>query len=327
MEALNIQRQKAKVASLSVISNSVLVVFKATVGILIGSVSVLSEAIHSGMDLIAAIIAFFAVRMSAKQADEEHPFGHAKVEDVSAAAEALLIFLAAGWIIYEAIYKLINPRPLQTVAWGVIVMLVSTIANFVVSHFLFKVGRETDSPALEADGWHLRTDIYTSLGVMVGLGLILVGRYIFPGLNLNWIDPVMAIIVALLILRAAYDITFHAVQDLLDRSTPSEEKAWIQNYLYGLYPTVLSIHRLRTRKAGAARFVDLHLVVDANMSVSESHSITDRIAADFNAHFPHIDVVLHIEPCDGSCRDACRSGCMLSAEERRQKAVAAKIPR
>jgi cation diffusion facilitator family transporter len=312
------QRKKSRVAGLSVISNTVLVLFKATVGILIGSVSVLSEAIHSGMDLIAALIAFFAVRIAGKAADEEHPFGHTKVENISAGVEALLIFVAAIWIIYEAVQKLIHPRPLETIGWGVGVMLISTIANLVISHQLFKVGRETDSPALIADGWHLRTDVYTSAGVMAGLGIIWLGAHFFPALNLNWIDPVAAIAVAFLIIHAAYDLTRRAVQDLVDQSIPTEEKEWMENYLSSLYPTVRSFHRLRTRKAGSTRFINVHLALDSNLTVAESHSIGDKIVGDFKAHFPHdVDVIVHIEPCDGVCSPACESGCLLNEEEKK----------
>lgn len=312
------QRKKARVAAFSVISNTVLVLFKAIVGVLIGSVSVLSEAIHSGMDLIAALIAFFAVRIAGRAADEEHPFGHTKVENISAAVEALLIFAAAIWIIIEAVRKLINPRPIETVGWGVGIMLVSTIANLVVSRLLFKVGKETDSAALTADAWHLRTDVYTSVGVMAGLGIIWLGGFFFPGLNLTWIDPVAAIAVAGLILHAAYDLTKRAVQDLVDQSIPIEEKKWMQNYLSALYPTVRSFHRLRTRKAGATRFINLHLALDSKLTVSESHAIGDQIVADFKKHFPHdVDVIVHIEPCDGVCSPACESGCLLSDEEQK----------
>ncbi len=310
------QRKKSSVAALSVASNSVLVVFKLIVGLLIGSVSVLSEAIHSGMDLIAALIAFFAVRIAGRAADEEHPFGHTKVENISAAVEALLIFAAAIWIIFEAVQKLIHPRPLQTVSWGIGIMLVSTIANLIVSQRLFKVGKETDSAALIADGWHLRTDVYTSAGVMVGLGIIWLGSKLFPGLNLSWIDPLAAIAVAGLIIHAAYDLTRRAIQDLVDQSMPVEEKEWMENYLSSLYPTVRSFHRLRTRKAGATRFINLHLALDSNLTVAESHSIGDKIVADFKLHFPHdVDVIVHIEPCDGACSPACESGCLLSQEE------------
>ncbi len=313
------QRKKSGVAALSVASNSILVILKLIVGVLIGSVSVLSEAIHSGIDLIAALIAFFAVRIAGRAADEEHPFGHTKVENISAAIEALLIFAAAIWIIYEAVQKLIHPRPLETVGWGIGIMLVSTIANFIVSQRLFKVGRETDSAALIADGWHLRTDVYTSAGVMAGLGIIWLGARLFPVVNLNWIDPVAAIAVAGLIIHAAYDLTRRAVQDLVDQSIPVEEKEWMENYLSSLYPTVRSFHRLRTRKAGATRFINLHLALNSNLTVAESHSIGDKIVADFKSHFPHdVDVIVHIEPCDGVCSPACESGCLLSEDEKKE---------
>ncbi len=318
MDKMDVQRKKTRVAALSVASNSLLAIFKLIVGALIGSVAVLSEAIHSAMDLIAALIAFFAVRIAGRPADEEHPFGHTKVENISAAIEAVLIFAAAIWIIYEAVHKLLNPQPLETIGWGIGVMLVSVCANLAVSRLLFKVGRETDSAALIADGWHLRTDVYTSAGVMVGLGLIWLGRYALPGLNLVWLDPAIAIAVAMLIFNRAYDLTKHAVQDLLDRSVPVEEKEWMQNYLSALYPTVRSFHRLRTRKSGATRFINVHLAFDPKLTVSEAHSIGDRIVGDFKAHFPHdVDVLVHIEPCDGSCSPACRSGCLLSEEERK----------
>jgi cation diffusion facilitator family transporter len=319
-KAMSEQSKKSRVAALSVASNSVLVLFKAIVGVLIGSVAVLSEAIHSGMDLVASLIAFFAVRIAGRAADEEHPFGHTKVENISAAVEALLIFAAAVWIIFEAVQKLIHPRPIETVGWGVGIMLVSTIANLVVSRLLFKVGKETDSAALTADAWHLRTDVYTSVGVMAGLGIIWLGSFFFPRLNLTWIDPVAAIAVAGLIIHAAYDLTRRAVEDLVDQSMPVEEKKWMQNYLSSLYPTVRSFHRLRTRKAGATRFINLHLALDSKLTVSESHAIGDQIVADFKKHFPHdVDVIVHIEPCDGVCSPACESGCLLSDEE--QKAV------
>jgi cation diffusion facilitator family transporter len=322
-ENMDIQGKKTRIAALSVASNSILVVIKLIVGLMIGSVAVFSEAIHSAMDLIAALIAFFAVRIAGKAADEDHQFGHTKVENISAAIEALLIFIAAAWIIYEAVQKLLNPHPIETVGWGVGVMLVSTIINFIVSRQLFKVGYETDSAALIADGWHLRTDVYTSLGVMVGLGIIWLCGFFLPDINIGWIDPVIAIIVALLIIHTSYNLTRHAVQDLVDKGLPEQERKWMEEYLSSLYPTVRSFHRLRTRKAGAIRFINLHLALDSNLTVSESHSIGDNVVAYLKQHFPqnidphHIDVIVHIEPCDGSCRPACKSGCLLNEEERK----------
>ncbi len=311
------QKQKSKVAALSVTSNSILVILKTVTGIFIGSISVLSEAIHSAMDLVAAIIALIAVRISGKGADEDHPFGHAKVESVSAAAEALLIFAAAVWIIFEAVHKLLKPQPLETVGWGVAIMFASSVANLIISRMLFKVGTKTESPALIADAWHLRTDVYTSAGVMTGLGLIWIAGFIFPDADIDWIDPLSAILVALLILKAAYQLTIHAIKDLIDTSTPPEEKTWIVDYLKKLYPTVRSFHRLRTRKAGPNRFIDFHMVVDEDMTVHKSHDIAEQITSDFRRHFVNADITLHIEPCDGVCKYSCINGCLLSEEERK----------
>lgn len=296
---MDLQRRKTSVAWLSVISNSTLVLLKLAVGLVIGSVAVISEAIHSGVDLLAALIALFAVSTSGKPADEEHPYGHGKVENLSGTIEALLIFLAAGWIMYEAGSRLIEPRPMHGAAWGVAVMGFSAVANVVVSQMLFKVARETDSVALEADGWHLRTDVYTSVGVFVGLGVVALHERVLPRVELHWVDPVAAIAVALLIIRAAYRLTVKSARDLMDVSLPPEEEEAIRRYIAGLGPAVRGFHKLRTRKAGGARFVDFHLLVDPEMSVAKSHQLSDRVAADIQQQFPSSSVTVHIEPYEG----------------------------
>ena len=310
------QRRKAAVAWLSVISNTSLVAGKLAVGLCIGSVSVISEAIHSGVDLLAAVIALFAVKTSHKVADDEHPFGHGKVENISGTIEALLIFLAAGWIVYEAAHKLLAPQPIHAVGWGVAVMLVSSAVNIIVSQMLFKVGRETDSIALQADAWHLRTDVYTSAGVMVGLGLILLGERFLPNTNLLWLDPVAAIVVALMIVHAAWKLTMESGRDLLDASLPAEETAWIQEYLRGIGSSVRGFHHLRTRKAGSNRFVEFHLVVDKDLSVEAAHHLSDGLTRTIRERFPGTTVTIHVEPCDGGCRPACVEGCLLADDER-----------
>jgi len=317
------QKQKSAVALLSIISNSLLVTLKLITGVFTGSVSVLSEAAHSSMDLIASMIAFFAVRISGRRPDAEHPFGHGKVEDISALAEALLILIAAIWIITEAINKLINPRPLETVDWGLAVMLFSVLTNIVVSQLLFKVGRKTDSPALIADAWHLSTDVWTSAGVLAGLSIIWAGSKFWPEINLDWIDPVAAILVAVLILRAALKLTLDAIKDLIDTSPPAHELVWLSTYLESWFPTVRSIHRVRTRKSGAARFIDLHIVVDPVMTVIESHAITEKMTAEVRAKLSGADLTVHIEPCDGTCKKSCISGCMLTGNERQKMQVLA----
>ncbi len=310
------QKRKASVAWLSVISNASLVAGKLVVGLFIGSVSVISEAIHSGVDLLAAVIALFAVKTSQKVADEEHPFGHGKIENISGTGEAVLIFFAAGWIIYEAAHKLLAPQPIEAAGWGVGVMLVSSVMNMIVSHRLFKVGKETDSIALQADAWHLRTDVYTSAGVMVGLGLILAGERLLPGTNLLWLDPVAAILVALMIVHAAWKLTVESGRDLLDASLPTEETAWIQEYLRAVGRSVRGFHHLRTRKSGSHRFVELHLVVDKDLSVEASHQLSDAVTRGIKERLSGTTVTIHVEPCDGKCRPACLEGCLLSETER-----------
>ncbi len=291
---------KSRVAALSVASNTSLVIFKVIVGLSIGSISVISEAIHSGVDLLAAIIALYAVTHSDRPADKRHPFGHGKIENISGVVEALLIFLAAGWIIFEAIKKLMHPEPMDTATWGIVVMGVSCVVNVVVSKMLFKVGKATDSIALQADAWHLRTDVWTSFGVMAGLSVILVGKLISPSTHLDWVDPVAAMAVALLIIKAAWELTAQSFHDLLDVSLPDEEVLTVRSILESTRPEIDGYHALRTRKAGAARFVEVHVLVSPTMSVDQSHALTDRIADDINEKVGKTRVTVHVEPNDGS---------------------------
>ncbi len=242
---MDADRRKRRVALLSVISNTTLVVLKLAVGLAISSVSVISEAIHSGVDLIAAAIAYYSVRTSGIPADREHPFGHGKIENISGTVEAILIFLAAGWIIFEAAQKIVRPEPLEMAAWGVAVMLLSAVVNTFVSRKLFRVGKETDSVALMADGWHLRTDVYTSAGVMAALAVIWAADFLAPDVDLHWVDPAAAIGVALLIIKAAWDLTRQSARDLLDVQLPGEEIAWIESLILQRKPVVKGYHQLQ----------------------------------------------------------------------------------
>jgi cation diffusion facilitator family transporter len=311
-----VTKRKVAVAVLSVASNSLLTVFKLVVGILIGSVAVISEAIHSGMDLTASVIAYFAVRASGRKADERHPYGHGKFENVSGVVEALLIFAAAAWIIYEAVHKLIRPQGVETPVWGVVVMFVSVALNVYVSRRLFKVGRETDSVALQADAWHLRTDIYTSVGVMLALFVVMIGKWTAPGLDLSRVDAAAGILVALLIVRAAVKLTWDSARDLLDVSLPDKDVSWMGDFISENWPVVRSFHNLQTRKAGPYRFIDFHLVVKDSMSVAQAHSLGDDIVEAIKGRLPETRVLIHIEPCDFQCGEACASGCSVPEEGR-----------
>ncbi len=278
-------QKKVNTARLSILSNTILICGKLVVGILSGSVSIISEAIHSTMDLLAAIIAFFSVKVSDTPPDKDHPYGHGKVENISGVIEAVLIFIASGWIIYEAVHKLLLNSPVESIGWGCVIMFFSAVVNFFVSRRLYKVAKETDSVALEADALHLKTDVYTSLGVGVGLLLIWIT-------GLNYLDPVVAILVALFILREAYFMLVKAYQPLVDAALPDKEIEQIETYLH---INEVHYHNLRTRKAGMLRFVDFHLNVPGNISVQESHNRCDIIEADLQKLLGNIEVTIHVE--------------------------------
>ena len=309
-------RRKITAALLSVISNSALMIAKIVVGFLIGSVSIISEAIHSGIDLLAAVIALISVRTSSIPADEEHPFGHGKIENISGTVEALLIFVAAIWIMYEAARKLIHPEPLEAVGWGIIVMVASVVINLIVSENLFRVGRETDSVALQADAWHLRTDVYTSAGVLLSLAIIGVGRQHRPDLYLDWLDSVAALAVAAIILRAAYNLTVQSARDLMDVQLPREEAAWIRGVILEQRPVIRGFHQMRTRKAGHFRFIEVHIQVDSKMFVDDAHRLTQKISGRIRDKYPDSTVTIHVEPCRGDCLEKCLRGCIMNSEER-----------
>lgn len=278
---------KVKIARLSIISNTCLILLKMVVGFITGSVSIISEAIHSSMDLIAAIIAFFSVRLSDTPPDSRHPYGHGKVENISGVIEALLIFVAAIWIIIEAVKKLLGVKiVLEAIGIGSLVMLISTIVNLIVSRRLYKVARETNSVALEADALHLKTDIYTSLGVAVGLGLIMIT-------GINWLDPIIAILVAMFIVRESYFLLKRAFTPLMD-------EAWIENEIDDLEQTLnelhVNYHELRTRIAGNYRFVELHIEIPKDQSVESAHQYCDMIEKKLNSVYKNISVTIHVEP-------------------------------
>jgi cation diffusion facilitator family transporter len=305
MDKASLDKLKESTARLSVMSNAGLVVMKFAVGTAIGSVSIISEAIHSSMDLIAALIAFFSVRKSAEPPDAQHEFGHGKFEDISGLIEALLIFIAAFLIIWEAGQKLLgessellNPELLM---WGIAVMGISALVNWYVSNRLFKVGKQSESIALESDAWHLRTDVYTSLGVFIGLILIrLTGMTI--------LDPLIAIGVAIVIMKAAYDLTRRSLSDLIDHSIPPADEKRIQEIICDHASIYAGFHDLKTRRSGPEIFIEFHLVVPGTISVLQSHDLADHLEADLKTEFPRANITIHAEPCNEGCT-RCGSFC------------------
>lgn len=290
-----VQQAKARAATVSIVSNSILIILKLVVGIMMQSVSVISEAVHSGLDLVAAIIAWFSVRESGKPADDEHRFGHGKIENVAGTIEAVLIFGAAIYIIWEAGKKLLTGHvEIESLGAGAVVMGVSSLANYLVSRYLLNVAVKTDSVALEADAMHLRTDVYTSLGVLGGLAAIKMT-------GIAMLDPIIAIVVALMIIKAAWDLTRTAFFHILDVKLPDDEEALIHDVMEHYRGRFIEYHKLRTRKSGHTRHIDMHLVVPKQTTVEVGHTLSHQIISDIEGCLPYSHILVHIEPCPGGC--------------------------
>ena len=295
---------KTSAAGLSVLSNTLLILLKVVAGLLSGSISIIAEAIHSGIDLVAAGIAFFSLRIAGRPADREHPFGHGKVENISGTIEAGLIFVAAGFIIYHAIDRIIAGAVIEYLSVGIAVMAVSVVVNVLVSRHLLRIARETDSIALEADARHLTTDVYTSLGVLAGLIVVRIS-------GLNILDPIIAIGVALFILRTAYDVIRRAFPPLIDVRLPEDEEMLIASCIIEHYGEMVGFHELRTRKAGSERYIDLHLVMAKNASIEEAHRLCDHMEEDIKSKLFNASVTIHVEPCEMTCEE-CPTSCPLA---------------
>ncbi len=283
--------ERVKAAWISVFSNTILTLAKLIVGLMIGSISVISEAIHSGNDLLASLIALFAVKSSTKPPDNKHPYGHGKIENVSGTIEALLIFVAAVMIIKEAIGKVLHGGEVIDNGWGIVVMGGAALVNFLISTYLLRVGRKTRSVALEADGMHLRTDVYTSLGVFIGLILIKLTGY-------QIIDPIAAILVALLIIKAAWELTAKAFLPLIDAAIEPDSISLIESILDEYKDIFLEYHELRTRKSGRDCYIDLHMVLHPQVSIKEAHDLCDAIEARIENEIAYSHVLIHVEPAE-----------------------------
>jgi cation diffusion facilitator family transporter len=280
---------------------------KLVIGIAINSVSVISEAAHSGMDLVASVIAFFAVRESGKPPDSGHPFGHGKAEAVSGAFEGMLIFVAIVIILYESVRKLLLHSEVERVDWGLWVMGASVVVNVLVSWQLFRVARKTDSLALEADALHLSTDVFTSLGVFAGLLAIRLTGF-------HLLDPLIALAVAVVIGHAAYRIIRRSVRDLMDERLSEDDLGHIEEVLRSHYRQFIGFHDLRSRKTGSKREIDLHLLFCRHTHLEDAHAVTDHLEEELREKIPKAHVTIHMEPCEEDC-DAAKGRCEIEEEK------------
>ncbi len=284
--------RKRRAAALSIGSNFTLIALKLVAGVLTGSVAIVTEAVHSAIDLLASVIAYFSVRKAGEPADESHRYGHDKIENLAAAIEGMLILVGSGVIVLESVRRLIAGSDVERLGFGIAVVGFSAVANLFVSASIARTARETQSPALEGDAAHLRTDALTSLAVMAGLVLVqLTGA--------TWLDPVAALLVAGAIVTAGVRIVLRSSRVLVDEALPAEERAAIEAEVRAFAPRgVAGYHQLRTRRAGARRYVDLHLQFRAGMSLEQAHGIAHAIQDAIAARLDGADVLIHLEPED-----------------------------
>jgi len=283
--------------------------FKVVVGVVTGSISIWAQAVDSSLDIFAVVITFLTVGFAAKPADQEHPFGHGKVEDIAAGVQAVLLFGAATAIIYSAILRIIRGEVIYLTEAGIGVMLVSLIVSIFLSQYLFRVARKTGSVALEANANNIKGDVYSTAGVLVGLTIIRISN-IF-GLDLDIIDPIIALVVSVLILRATYRVGQMAWSGLIDVRLPREEEEQIASAIKEHTSQLVGFHEMRTRKAGSQRFIDLHLMLPKNTSLEKAHSMCDHLEEDIKNRLPNSSITIHVEPCDVECAKCLVSPCSL----------------
>jgi len=281
---------KSRAAGLSIASNALLIALKLVAAALTGSVAILTEAMHSSIDLIASFVAYFSVRKADKPADAEHPYGHDKIENLAAAIEALLILVGSGVIVFESVRRLSDGAEVHSLGLGIAVIAFSMVANAVVSSVLARRARETESPALEGDAAHLRTDAATSAAVLVGLIIVQLT-------GVTWLDPVIALAVAAAIVTAGVRLLARASRVLVDEALPAEELDAVRDAIEQFGPRgVVGFHKLRARRAGSRRYVDLHVQFAAGTTLVDAHATAHELQDAIRGRLRRADVLIHLEP-------------------------------
>lgn len=292
---------KTRASGIAVASNILLIMLKVVVGVLGGSISIIAQAIDSLLDLLASLVTFFSLRFAAKPPDREHPFGHGKAENISGVVQSLLIFAAAAFILHQSITRIISGAAVGYVTAGIGVMAACIVVDIILSRYLVRVARETDSVALEAYARNITADIYTMSGVLIGLAVVRLT-------GLNVIDPIIAIGVALLILKTAYGVLKKSFPQLVDVRLPEDEERIIESCIQEYMGEIAGYHNLRTRKAGSDRLIELHVVMPSDASVDSAHQVCDRLEDDIKSRLSNANVTIHVEPCDKDC-ERCPGSC------------------
>lgn len=279
-------------AALSIASNTVLIVLKFAAGAITGSVAILTEALHSSIDLIASIVAFFSVRKAQVPADDDHRYGHEKVENVAAGIEGMLILVGSGVIVFESVRRLVAGSDVHMLGLGIGVIAFSMVANLAVGSFVAHRAAETESAALAGDAAHLRTDALTSAGVLAGLVAVEVT-------GARWIDPAVALVVAVAIVFAGVRILLRSARVLVDETLPMTELDAIAEAVRSFGPRgVAGFHKLRTRRAGTRRYVDLHVQFRTGTTLEDAHAIAHLLQHAIQVRLRNADVLIHLEPQD-----------------------------
>ena len=290
------KKDKRSAALSSVIAAIGLTTFKLIVGLLTNSLGILAEAAHSGLDLVAAAMTYFAVRVSDKPADKEHPFGHGKIENISAMFETLLLLGTSAWIIYEAVQRLFfHPEIVpEATIWSFIVMGSSIVIDATRSRILARAAKKYNSQALEADALHFSTDIWSSSVVIVGLIGLTVSHYIS---GLDWMhkaDSIAALVVAVIVIYVSAELGWRTIAALLD-TAPKGMTERIEQAANSI-PGVMDAHAVRIRQSGAHNFIDMHVTMDGNCSLNEAHAATEKIEHVIQTIIQSADVTVHVEP-------------------------------
>ncbi len=290
-------------AKLSIVAVSLLIVMKLVASIITGSIAIRADALHSFIDLLGVIIGYVGIRISGKPPDEQHAFGHGKVENISAVVIAVLIFVAAGSIVYTAVKRLIAGGTVELVTVGIYVTVAAIVINVSASWYALRVARFTDSVALEATARDMLADVLSSCAVLVGLILVRLT-------GLAVLDPIVALLVAVLIGRTAYMTMKKSLGGLVDVKLPDAEEAEIKSSIVEHYSELVGFHKLRTRKSGSQRYIDLHLVMPKNIHIEEAHQLCDHLEQDIKDKLRHASVTIHVEPCNEEC-DQCSITCRI----------------
>lgn len=281
-----------RAALLSIITSLATLGLKFAAYFMTGSVSLWSDALEAFVNLAAGLFALGAVSLAARPADDRHAYGHDKAEYFSSGAEGALILVAATSIIYSAVARVLAPHALEHLGPGILVALAAGAMNFVTARIMLRVAQDHDSITIEADARHLLTDVWTTGGVVLGLVVIMVDP------AWAWLDPVIAIVVGVHIVFTGIGLLRRSIDGLMDAALPAVERDRIESIIRACLPAAASFHALRTRKAGAMRFVELHLTVPGSMSVAQSHALCDDIEAAVGARFDNATVTIHVEPAE-----------------------------